>query len=400
MAEVPAFQTRAEDARGKCWDAAVVGAGPAGSIAAVHLAKRGCEVVLLDRARFPREKVCGDGLISDALRALQRAGLYEEVAAAAHRLELATAYSPSRIAVDVPGEAMTLKRLHLDTILASGAVGGGARFVQGAVTSVEPGPDSARLAVEGVSDPLEARFVLLATGADLSLPKGLGMVQRATPSAFAVRAYVRSDMALDRLVFAFDRALVPGYGWIFPLGGGEFNVGVGRPASAKGTIRQGFDCFLKEFPPARELMASGRLLGPPKGAMLRVGLTGTVPSVHNRILAIGETVGTTFPFSGEGIGKAMESAEIAADAVYEALRSGDTAPVRRYPEALEGRLRPRYHGYSMAEGWVGRPWLCDLIFRRARKSRWMQEALRRLAEETVDPREVFSWRGLWRSLTG
>jgi len=400
VTERPSIQESPESAKGKCWDAAIVGAGPAGSIAALHLARRGHRVLLLDRARFPREKVCGDGLISDALRALKRAGLYEEVAASAHRLTLATAYSPSRIAVDVPGEALTLRRLHLDAILASGATRAGARFVQGAARSAEPGEDSVRLEVEGLPDPLYARYLLVATGAGLSLMKELGMVRRPEPSAFALRAYVQSDMTLDRLLFAFDRALVPGYGWIFPLGAGEFNVGVGRPATAGGTIRDGFDRFLREFPPARDLMASGRLLGPPKGAMLRMGLEGSIPAVHPRVLAIGEAVGTTFPFSGEGIGKAMESAEIAAEAVGEALQTGDAAPVLRYPEILERRLRPRYHGYTMAERWVGRPWLCDLIFKRARRSPWMQEALRGLAEETVDPREVFSWRGLWRSLTG
>jgi geranylgeranyl reductase family protein len=378
----------------------VAGAGPAGSIAALHLARRGFAVLLLDRAAFPREKVCGDGLITDALRALRRAGLYEEVAAAGHRVGLATAYSPAHIAVDVPGEVLTLRRLRLDAILASGAARAGARFVRGAVTSAEPREDRVRLGLEGLSGPVEARFLLIATGAGLSLQKELGMVLRPEPSAFALRGYVRSEVTLDRLLFAFDRSLAPGYGWIFPLGGGEFNVGVGRPAWAAGSIRAGFDRFLEQFPPARELMASGRLLGPPKGAMLRMGLTGSVPSNHPRVLAVGEGVGTTFPFSGEGVGKAMESAEIAAEAVGEALETGDLGAVRRYPEVLERRLRPRYHGYAMAERWVGRPWLCDLIFRRARKSAWMQEALRGLAEETVDPREVFSWRGFWKSLTG
>jgi flavin-dependent dehydrogenase len=114
----------------------------------------------------------------------------------------------------------------------------------------------------------------------------------------------------------------------------------------------------------------------------------------------GESLGTTYPFSGEGIGKAMESGEAAAEALERALSGGGPDALELYPRLLQRRLKPRYFGYEMAERWISRPWLCEAIFRRARKSRWMQEALAGLAAETVDPLEVFSWKGFIKSLLG
>ena len=123
------------------WDAAIVGAGPAGSIAALHLARRGHSVLLIDKEQFPRDKVCGDGLIADAIGALKRAGLYADVARLGYQTGTGTVYSPSRIRFDVEGEYLTLKRYVLDDLIKRKAEESGAVFLQSKITNVEPQPD-------------------------------------------------------------------------------------------------------------------------------------------------------------------------------------------------------------------------------------------------------------------
>lgn len=379
------------------WDVVIAGAGPAGAVAALHLARRGFRVALLDRFAFPREKVCGDGLIADSLNALRRAGLFEKAAAEGFRVNTALAHSPFGTVVEVRGEALVLERRKLDALLVEEAVREGAHFAVGRVRGIFPSDEGVRIEVEGASEPLRAPYVLFATGADLHLLQPL-IGDPPPPSSVALRAYVHSRAPLHQMVFAFLKELLPGYGWIFPMGGGRFNVGVGLPFHQGVRLKALFRRFLEGFPPARDLLHQGRLLCAPRGAPLRTGFRGAPPRPHPRILVAGEALGTTYPFSGEGIGKAMESGEAAADALERALAGEGPDALEVYPHLLKTRLRPRYFGYEVAERWISHPWLCEAIFRRARRSRWMQEALAGLAAETVDPREVFSWKGFLKSL--
>ncbi len=220
----------------------------------------------------------------------------------------------------------------------------------------------------------------MAAGADVSLIDELGMVERSAPTAVAVRAYVRSPVEIERMLISFDREIVPGYAWIFPLPDHEYNVGVGvlhDPAEpARHDLRALFDTFCREVPEARRLMDAAEKTTPLRGARLRCGLDGARARGPGSVVAVGEQIGTTFPFTGEGIGKAMETGEMAAEQVALALEAGDPAPLDAYVQRLERELRPRYHGYLVAQRWLGRPWLNDLVSRRMRRGGWMAEAAR------------------------
>lgn len=383
------------------WDVVVVGAGPAGATAARLVAARGRSVLLLDKREFPREKVCGDGLIADTLGALERAGLADEVRARARALHEVAVWSAGRIEVRFPGTFLTLDRRAFDDVLKRAAERAGATFVAAAVESVAVEGRLARLAVRGADGPVRARVAVLATGADVSLAATQGLVTQRAAHAAAVRCYVRADVALEHLVISYDRAVVPGYAWIFPLPQGTFNVGVGvffgrraRPADVQ--LHALWRRFADEFPLARDLVRAARETTPLRGAALRCGLAGSVAHRGGPVIAVGETLGATFPFTGEGIGKAMETAELGAAAVLDALDADDTAPLAALPARIDG-LAPRYAGYRVAQRWLSRPAISDLVARRALKSGTLRRNAAGILNETIDPREVFSVRGLWRS---
>jgi flavin-dependent dehydrogenase len=115
---------------------------------------------------------------------------------------------------------------------------------------------------------------------------------------------------------------------------------------------------------------------------------------------VGEQIATTFPFTGEGIGKAMESGEMASQHVALTVASGDPSHLDDYARRIETELRPRFRGYALAQKWLARPWLNDLVARRIRKAGYLRDAVRGIVAETVDPADVFSWRGMVRSLVG
>ncbi len=391
------WQVPAVDLPGRTWDVVVVGAGPAGATTALHLARRGRSVCLLERHAFPRDKTCGDLLIPDSIGALRRSGLLEAVWSVAHPSTSALVSSPGRIDWTMGGEYLAVKRIDLDTIVARGAAEAGAHVAQGRVAALEPHETGVVVTLSDGST-VAAHIGVLATGADVSLLEGLGMLSRKEPSSFAARRYVRSRAAIEPVVVAFDRAVIPGYGWIFPMRSGEFNVGVGRIATANSdrNLRELFDSFVEDFPLARDLMARSTEAGELKGARLRCGLEGAALTSHGRILAVGETIGTTFPFTGEGIGKAMESGEIAADVIDDALRKG-LDRLSRYPGRIDDSLGPKYYGYRVAERWLARPHLGDLLAWRIKRSRFLRDAAEGIIAETTDPRELFSFRGLVRS---
>ncbi len=395
-------QTAISNAEKGLWDAAVIGAGPAGGIAALHLAAKGHSVLLLDRKRFPREKVCGDGLIADSLGALERAGLKQAVTERGYSTTKGSVYSPSRIEMTVPGEYITLRRIVLDTIITNVAVDKGAVFVRGDVGEFETEPDgSVTITLRNEAKKIRARTALVATGCSLNLIKKHGMVRRRRPSAVAIRRYVRSLEEIDTMIVSFDRSIVPGYCWVFPMKDNWYNVGCGvafrNSPRDKVDLKHLYRTFAHEFPPMKEIMASLEEQTPLRGAPLRTGLQGAEPVGPGNVLAIGETVGTTFPFTGEGIGKAMETAEIAAGTVHKALESGDFSAYKNFARLLNDRLSDKYIGYKIAENWLAMPWLNDFVTKRVNASRYLHDAIIGVITETVDPRTVFSLKGILAS---
>jgi geranylgeranyl reductase family protein len=389
----------------RTWDAVVIGAGPAGSTAARRLAQQGHVTLVLDRHAFPRDKVCGDGLIPDAIDSLGRGGLLETVEREAFHSSTLAVYSPGAVRVDVAGRFLTLRRRRLDQILLEAAVDAGARFHAATVTATRSTAEGVELQFRGVPHMVRAQYVVLATGADTRLRWQVARERAA--GALALRCYVKAPMDLRELVISFDRAVLPGYAWIFPLGDGWFNMGCGvfhrGRRAPRVNLRHTFTAFTDHFPIAREIWRNRGDATPLAGARLRCGLEPEASYDGRRTVAVGETIATTFPFTGEGIGKAMETAEIAGDRVDLALRRNDPGILTDYPERLLRQVAPRYEGYRVAERWIRWPRLTDFVAARVAHSRRLQRAAAGVLRESADPRQVFSARALmptllpWRS---
>lgn len=384
-------------------DVVVVGAGPAGSIAALTLARSGLRVTVLEASPLGRDKVCGDALIPDSLALLERVGLAAEVAARSHPIEAIRVTAPCGAEVRLNAPVRTCPRARFDRLLADAAIAAGARLVDHARVA---GPCEGGVIAErdGREERFTAPIVILATGAASGILRAFGVCERTTPSALALRGYFEIGGLDEReLVISYEDPVLPGYGWVFPVGGGVANVGVGvfldegRPPE---NLRALLARFTSECPHVAALMQNAEPSSRLEGAPLRCNLEGAKPLADGLLLA-GETIGTTYALSGEGIGKAMESGELAADTARSALEAGRTDAffLSRYREALESRRFPaRFAQYRAAQRWLKHRAVVNLLAKRARSSSSLRGTLEAILREEVPPDEVLSARGMLRTL--
>ncbi|GAA0742634.1 NAD(P)/FAD-dependent oxidoreductase [Ideonella azotifigens] len=400
-------------------DVLVIGAGPAGSACAQLLARAGKAVCLVDAQSFPREKICGDGLIPDAHAAFARLGVADQIQAYAHKVPFLRCVGPRGGSIEIPGHLATLARRELDMILLEAARRAGAAFHAPwrfeALLHAD-GPDrpatGARLkGPDGRLCEVRASRVVLATGAVTQGLLAADLCERRTPSAIALRAHVRCQSLVDRirgLELVWHQKLRPGYGWIFPMKDSVFNIGVGlfqTDAEAAPNLRQVFNAFLEAYEPARLLMQDGEVLGDVKreasgwalkGAPLRCSLGGAKWSAPG-VLVTGEAAGATYHFTGEGIGKAMETGMLAAEAL---LVAEDEGVQRAAYEARLRALQPRFALYEKANLINSHPWLADLLIWRGRHSAFLRGRMAKILDETSNPGSLVTVRGLARAMIG
>jgi menaquinone-9 beta-reductase len=392
-------------------DALVIGAGPAGSAAARILARGRARVVLADRHEFPRDKVCGDALIPDALQALGELGVRDDVLGAARRLDRLRVYAPDDSFLALEGGCACIPRVALDDRLRRAAVSAGAEFRPRlrAVSPVEEGG-----VVRGaefvdvktsVRSTILAPVTVLATGAASDVLDRFGMCTRSKPSATAARLYVRVDRELsstfDHLCIAYSSSICPGYGWIFPGPDDVFNVGAGYfydTPPRETNVRTLLSTFLRRFPPAVAVMRRGTVLGPLRGAPLRTAMEGAIMARPGLYVA-GEGAGLTYSFSGEGIGKALQSGILAARIALDHGQADEDlrAAAAEYARTLVAQFGGRFHAYKRMQRWLAYPAFANFLARRANRGTFVRAQLQALFDDTGDPGELLSVAGLIRA---
>jgi geranylgeranyl reductase family protein len=391
-------------------DVLIVGAGPAGSAAAWSLARAGLNVVLADQQSFPRDKVCGDALIPDALGAIDTMGLRPFIDAEAFRVRELRVYAPSGAHIALAGDFCCLPRARFDELLVRTACQSGATLLE-RTTAVAPLVDDERVIGARFASPsgpaeIRASMTLLATGANATAMSAFGLRAPLKPNAVAGRAYfdvpTRLASRFQHLCIAYEPSICPGYGWIFPGPRGRFNVGVGFFSNGTGdppSLHDLWTRFTSAFEPAATIVKESEQVAEFRGAPLRTGLSRDGFG-RPGLLAIGESAAMTYPGTGEGIGKAMESGLLAARMVVETRSS--RRPASGIHTAYEDEFRrqhgSRYKAYAIAQACSSYPWLVNYLARRANAGRFVQRELQALVTERGDANRLFSIRGLITSL--
>ncbi|WP_142160844.1 geranylgeranyl reductase family protein [Cellulomonas sp. SLBN-39] len=358
-------------------DVIVVGAGPAGAGAAYWCASAGLDVLLLEKSAFPRDKICGDGLTPRAVSELVRMGvpIREQdgwirnvglrVIGGGHRIEL-----PWPELSSYPSYGLARARTTFDQTLAEHARAAGAKLSErtsvtgpvvdertGRVVGVRARPvdDAGRRAGDEVE--YRAPVVIDAGGVSARLATAVGRVKRDDrPMGVAVRTYFRTprhdDPWMESHLELWDGEpgrshLMPGYGWIFSLGDGTANVGLGSVSSTAAATKVDYkDLFARwmAHAPAEWEFTPEHQVGPVRGAALPMGFN-RGPMYADGLLLAGDSAGMVSPFNGEGIAYGLQAGRVAADAISQALTRGSAAGRERALATYQQRMREDLGGY-------------------------------------------------------
>jgi menaquinone-9 beta-reductase len=331
-------------------DVVVVGAGPAGAAAAATMARGGLDVVAVDRARFPRDKFCGDGLTAGALRLLEDLGLDPRAVPSWQRVDDVVVRSPSGREVTFPlprgagTYAAVARRTELDAALVDLARAAGAKVLDGhGLTGAEERADRVVLEVEGVGE-VHARYAVGADGMWSPLRKHLGV---ATPGYrgewHAFRQYF-TDMgpraARDLFVW-FEPDLLPGYAWSFPLPDGRANVGFGIQRGGKVERVQDMARIWPELltrPHIADVLGPAARPEAPHRAWPIPARIDRAVLTTGRSLFVGDAATATDPMTGEGIGQALLTGVLAAESILQAGPDRAALATTGYSEAARAAL--------------------------------------------------------------
>jgi geranylgeranyl reductase family protein len=392
-------------------DVIVVGAGPGGSATAQALAQAGLDVLLLEKTAFPREKVCGDGLTPRAVKSLVEMGIDTSEAngfirnrglriiGGEHTLEL-----PWPELATYPGYGLVRTREGFDELLARAAQKAGARLhEQTAVT----GPVVENGRVVGVTartpDRAEVTFrapvTVACDGSSARLALALGITKRDDrPMGVAVRRYFTSPRHDDDMLESWlelrapNGDLLPGYGWVFGVGDGTSNVGLGILNTTKAWRDTDYKKLMARWTasmPAEWQYDEEHATGPIRGAALPMGFN-RQPHYRDGLLLVGDAAGAVNPFNGEGIAYAMESGRMAAEVVAQALSRPEGPARERALLAYPTAMKARYGGYyTLGRTFVtliGNPGVMQFCTKHGLKRPTLMRFTLKLLANLTDPR--------------
>ncbi len=401
-------------------DVLVIGGGPAGSAAGFWLAKAGHDVCVLERKAFPRDKTCGDGLTPRAVHQLREMGLEPAIAAHHHRHDGLRAVAHG-ITLELPwpehpvfpNYGYVVRRRDLDQMVADHAAGAGAT-VLASTEAVRPllrdGLVTGAVVkdkVSGESREIRARYVIVADGSLSRFGRALGAARnKSYPQGIAIRGYFESPISADPWIESCldvhdrDGASMPGYGWIFPLGDGTINVGIGLLSTFKGYKDVNTTHLMTEWAataPQRWGIDPDAMLAPPTGG--RLPMAGSVnPKVGPNWLLVGDAAGSINPFNGEGIDYAYETARMAADLIDEAIMTGTASPLARYTAVLDDEYGLYFKVARNFAKIIGQPVLMRELTRVGMRSQSLMEWVLRIMANLLRDDELGPAEAAYRSV--
>ena len=383
----------------------MVGGGPAGAAAAYWLASHGHAVTIVERKTFPRDKTCGDGLTPRAVHQLAEMGLAERLTKY-HRIQGLRATGMGRqlelqwpTHSVYPDHGYVVRRWELDEMVAANAVAAGATLLTGheaVAPIVERGfvRGATVQTADGDSVELRAKYVVVADGANSRFGRSLGTFrERNWPYGTAIRSYWatprHAEPWIESALDVKDRNgnPLPGYGWIFPVGDGTANIGVGllstfRDFKSVNTTHL-LDVYAHQVAERWEIDPGAPEAKAKSG---RIPMGGSVgPKAGPSYLVIGDAAGSVNPFNGDGIDYAYETGRMAASVLHEALVTADPTTLQQYPRLLDDEYGDYFKVARLFARVIGRPTFMRELTRVGMHNRTLMEwVLRIMANQLRD----------------
>ena len=397
----------------------VVGGGPAGAAAAYWLGRDGHSVILAERKSFPRDKTCGDGLTPRAIYELAEMG-FDFTAPGFHRITGLRSYAGENLMLEMswpqhsrfPDWGGVIRRRELDQQVVDLARGQGVavREHTEARPVVEDGVlRQVELSANGSSEVICPEYVIVADGALNRFGRHLGVTRRKDyPRGLAARGYYRSPRSTDPFLESQldirdpTGATMPGYGWVFPLGDGTVNVGVGLLSTFKrwkqaNTTKMMAD-WVRAAPDYWDLSEESRLTKPVGGA-LQMSFSRS-PLVGPGWLVIGDAAAAINPWNGEGIAYAYETGRIAARLVGEAVAKGNAEILGEYPRLLEREYGLYYRTARLFVKLIGRPSVMRTLAHTGLRNRPLMEWTLKVMANLLDEDEKGMGERTYQALQG
>lgn len=384
-------------------DVIIVGAGPAGCAAALHLVEQGYAVALIERLALPQVKACGDVLLPDALRALQRFAIDDAVVAAGKNLDTLHLTAPNGGEVELEVQSLALKRPVLHALLHERLRSLGVVFYRGEV--LEPLHCASgqlrgvRCRLEGELTEMLAPLVLLASGARPVTLQRFDLARRDTPTAVAIRTYYRDyDCPGDAtLRIVCHPAIAPGFFWACPLPEQQYSIGCGHFLTGHERPEQHYlqnrlEFLARAIPFTARIVGQEDMIAPPCSSVLRTGLEGA-RLYADGLLVTGEAAGSSSPLFGAGVGKALETGELAGIVAAEALaeKRFDAAFLSRYQQRLDEKFGKFYRSQGKAQRWLHSPAQLNTLIRKASSQEKLRHNLAAVLNEELPPTQAVSF---------
>ncbi len=397
----------------------VVGGGPAGSAAAFWLARAGHDVTLVEKKEYPRDKTCGDGLTPRAILQLQDLGFDFDVPEF-HKITGLRSYAGDELMIELPWPEHSrfpnwggvMRRSDLDSQVARLAEKEGVTIRE--KTLAEPIVEEGLLTEvvlthNGTTETVAPRLTIIADGSMNRFGRDLGTARRKDyPMGLAARGYYASPRSEDPFLESqldlrdSSGATMPGYGWVFPLGDGTVNVGVGLLSTFKrwkhvNTTKMMAD-YVAIAPEYWELDESTKLTNPVGGKLTMSFSKG--PLVGANWLTIGDAAGAINPWNGEGISYAYETGRIAAEYAGQALGTGDFGLLRRYSQHLEDEYGLYYKTARVFVKLIGYPTVMRTLAHTGLRNRSLMEWTLKVMANLLDEDDKHMGERVYEALAG
>ena len=388
-------------------DVLVIGGGPAGAAAGYWLARSGHAVTIVEKRSFPRNKTCGDTLSPRAVHQLRDMGL-EDLTSTFHRVGGVRACSNERELqlfwpdhALYPREGRVARRSVLDAAVIHNAVSAGATLLQGHEALrplVERGFVGGAIVQDAAGQQfnLHAKYVILADGANSQFGRALGTSRaKDWPYATAIRSYWATPRHAEPWIETHfdiqDRKdqTIPGYGWIFPVGDGTANIGVGLLSTFRDFKNVNTSHLLAAF--AQRIAESWQIdpehpLTQPMSGRMPMG-NSVSPISGPTYLVVGDAAGSINPFNGDGIDYAYATGRAAAMVLHQALATNDATVLQTYAKVLDDEYAQYFKVGRLFARALGRPAVMHQLTRSAIRSQTLMEWMLRIMTNTLRPDE-------------